>query len=1051
MKTEPSTLVRDLALRVHTVADIPVSGRVPRAPAYVVKVPVGHRLLCVTMDDEERGARPFTIGLFRVCARDGTGAYGEALPTRLTEPIEGVIVSEALPQQDRARVRAWARPYGLRVLDVQTFVHEVLFREMFFEGTLGATWDWGVLLGSLATHWAQSSDEKDAFTFTLCPLYTVRHTAHRHGPTRHPWCPRVRVRRLTEPSIQTVEFTCAERKPRWRGRFLGLHEKASMLSGQSQTLASACRMLGAVSPSDSASSSIEDRLDALRSRLDAVCAFAERAQAALLDHRAIVSDEHERARLRHSVPRVSVCDVHTPAALGQRYLLAMGLSTPPRITTAPDLGLSVNDVLGASMAAFFPGHAQLYARRVPVLGVLADLGRQYPTVASNLHHWDWWTADHVEARDETDMMRALLAHARPEDYLRRDAWAVLNVLVLVQPRGEWLPTRVDMDEDTQTDEMILTGPLTVPDRLGPIWMALPDVLRSVWKTGRVPEVLHAIRFVPVGQRSNLRPVTFGASGTLDPRHDLFVQLVEARGRFQTSGAVHLAQAAKVTVNGLAFGKTAELHSERVRDVTLFDGVRRRSLRTRYERPGRYYCPPLAALMTAAARLQLFLLEYLVQKAGHRCAMVAVDSAFLTGPDPLTVYAQVRDRLETLNTVPTMRPLLKLDAAHGTPPRPLTFYGVAVSRYCVYEDRSPQHLPPRVVKSSGQVLGSVLDPITHAKSRLGAGTPAWWGAAWRWAKAHAAAGQSRGPIWLSDPAPYVAFLTTPAQVRQYAQIHGGARPFQQVLVLPVETLGKFAPRPVAPLHLCTPTTSLFELPWKDRSTGRLFTRIRDEAGTGVLPLQTYESLLIDHIRHPDVKDPDPLRRGWSTRTFSVAATGVRHRRKESVLPVDADDSGFLFAGDEERDYVGVDAGEVQAACDTLRPFTSTCLAVLADLLGVTPHPLRDVLSGRAAPRAGLAARLVALADQVRRMDGVLPSRLDLALDGGDHRTATHEALRALRTRGVSARMIARACRVSPRTVWAWQTGATPRGRAFDRLVRAAREGHHETGHEEAVGG
>jgi hypothetical protein len=1039
-------LGRELALRVHAVADLPLSsGRRRRAPARYPRAPVGHRMLCVTMDDEERGARPFELGMFRVRARERGGVYEDARPLRLTEPMEGVVLGDALARADRARARVWARRHGLRVLGTQAFVHEVFLREVLFEGALAAAWDWGVLFGSLATRGGRSSSDPDTFSFTLCPLFRRTRTRRHHSPSRHPRCPSVRVRRLTEPYVQTVEFTATQTAKKFPGRFLGLHEKAAVLSAESHTLASACRMLGLASPSAPAGSSIEGRLDALRIRLDAVCGFAEAASVALLQHRAVVSSEHEGARARRRPGRLAVGEVHTPAALGRAYLAAMGVSAPPRVAVTPELGLSVEDVLGASMAAFFPGHTRVFARNIPTPGVLADLGRQYPTVASNMGQWAWWTADHVEARDDTNAIRTLLAHATPEDYLARAPWGGLNALVLFQPRGDWLPVRFLAGEGRRQDEIVLDAPLTVPERLGPAWITLPDVLISTWRRGRPPEVLQVIRFVPVGRREGLRSVVFGAEGALNPRRDLFAQLVDLRGRLAAEGSPHLAQAAKVLGNVLAFGATAELHPERVRRVTLYDGVRRRTLRTRYEKPGPYYCPPLAALVTGGGRLQLFLLEHLARAAGGRCAMVAVDSAFLTGPDPLAIYRTVRDRMEPLNTSATMRPLLRLDPAHGDPPRVLTYHGAAISRYCVVEDRSARHLPPSVVKSSGQVLGSILDPLTHAKSHQGAGMPAWWAEAWRYSVGRNGRGHPQAPAWIDRLAPYVHTLTTPSEVARYGTLHGGARPFQQMLFASMST-NSHGGVSIAPLHLLTgapdprrPWADAWDpraLPWVDAQTGRPLcpaAQDDDEGRFDFLP-QTYRSLLAGHLRHPDLKDPDATRRGWSTRTYTVTATGWRFRRKESVLPVGADDLGTLF-GDEERDYEGADAHGIEEACRVLHACSPARLSGLADLLGVTPRRLQDVLSGRAHPRQELAGRLAALADQVRRTGG-LPSRLDLACAHGTRRLAADEALRVLQAGGVHAREIARACKVSVRAVWAWRTGACPRGRTAARLIEFA---------------
>jgi hypothetical protein len=439
-------------------------------------------------------------------------------------------------------------------------------------------------------------------------------------------------------------------------------------------------------------------------------------------------------------------------------------------------------------------------------------------------------------------------------------------------------------------------------------------------------------------------------------------------------------------------------------------------------------------VTAGGRLQLFLLEHLVREAGGRCAMVAVDSAFITGPDPVAAYEYARDRLEALNTSTTMVPLLRTDAAHGTPPRPLVYMGVAVSRYYIGEDRKKR--APVPLKMSGQNLGSFLDPIALRHSPRGAGTPSFWREGWRWARGlRDRRGRGRAPSWLDDPAPRVHVIATPGEAKIYRHVHGGVRPFQQVLIAEAVAHGGSV-LPVAPLHLLAqdagPRTSegrsspLWRLPWMDARTGRRLRVVDDperDLPRDVL-LRTWRHVLQDHVRHPDLKDPDPLRRGWSGRVYHVTATGWRFRRKESVLPVDFDDLGPL-TGEEERDYEEV-SGDLESVRAILAPIFTAHPEALARRIGVSLRRLRDVLIGKVTPRPHLAARLVEVAEEVARAGGTLPPPV---LDGV---RSVVEALWSLRAHGLHPRDIARACGVVERTVWAWGAGASPRAKARDRL-------------------
>lgn len=311
--------------------------------------------------------------------------------------------------------------------------------------------------------------------------------------------------------------------------------------------------------------------------------------------------------------RISCPEVHTPIKLIKLYLAAMGISGPPRLVIPKEIGLSVDDVYGAAMMALYPGHARCFIRHIPTPGFLCDIRSEYPAVCALMGIWSWWTADHVVVRDATGIP-ALLQAVTPEQCLHPDPWQGLNVLCQIQPQGDWLPVRLTRPGESEEGEIVLDGPLTVPEHLGPVWYTLPDLLDLRWRTGRRPRILRALQFVPVGTRRGLRPVLFGGEVQLDPGEDLFVALVELRHRFTCEGKPHLAQAAKVAVNALTWGIAAELHPAGARRVTVYDGVRRfHTLADPYEELGPYYCPPIAALVTGGGRLLLYLLAHLLRE------------------------------------------------------------------------------------------------------------------------------------------------------------------------------------------------------------------------------------------------------------------------------------------------------------------------------------------------------------------------------------------------------------------------------------------------------
>jgi hypothetical protein len=294
-------LYASISLRVHTVPTGQRYSKGSLPSAGWRSGSVGHRLLSVVMDDEERGARTFHTGTFEVTAREPDGMYGMAEPLTLTEPLIGLIMGEVVPGGEAATIRAWADEHDMEVLTPQAFIHDVLLPEVYGVGTLGAAWDWGVLLGSLATAWAPSARSSKSWTLTLCPLHNRRRTKRFHNRSAHPCCPQIRVRALTEPYVQAIEFTKPRSDGQWgvphfRGRFLNVREKAYVITGEDHSLRSACRALGVAPPIEPTPVTAPGRIDPIFRRLGALQSLAAAVQEELLRHTEVVSADNGMRR-----------------------------------------------------------------------------------------------------------------------------------------------------------------------------------------------------------------------------------------------------------------------------------------------------------------------------------------------------------------------------------------------------------------------------------------------------------------------------------------------------------------------------------------------------------------------------------------------------------------------------------------------------------------------------------------------------------------------------------------------------------------------------------
>src|SRR5205807_1111003 len=118
--------------------------------------------------------------------------------------------------------------------------------------------------------------------------------------------------------------------------------------------------------------------------------------------------------------------------------------------------------------------------------------------------------------------------------------------------------------------------------------------------------------------------------------DFFRVVIEERKRLPQRTDIspiektRLDKALKVLANAASYGIYAEMHrqeSDRKRSVTCH-GIDADVFRCRVAHPdvpGEYCFPPLASLITGAARLMLALLEYSVSKLGGTYAMEDTDS------------------------------------------------------------------------------------------------------------------------------------------------------------------------------------------------------------------------------------------------------------------------------------------------------------------------------------------------------------------------------------------------------------------------------------------
>ncbi len=421
--------------------------------------------------------------------------------------------------------------------------------------------------------------------------------------------------------------------------------------------------------------------------------------------------------------------IYSGASLGKAYLKQMGISSPPSMI-ADGLPYSPDELAGFGMSAYYSGRSEAQVVKTPVPVTYVDFHSMYPAVNILQGLWDFMRAGKIKVSDATGETAEFLENIRPDDLYDPSTWKRLPVLCLVEPQGDVLPVRADYRwRKPQTSHFQhRIAQAEIASAKEPMWYALADCVASLLSTGKPPRILAALKFTPEGSRL-LQPVSIRGGVAIDPdQEDFFRALVEAR---DNTNDPSLAQALKIVANSTSYGIWAEVGIEEgERLVAAFSAGQRAAVIPHGEKPGRYYCPPLAAFITAGARLMLKLLEFEIEARGGASAFCDTDSLAIISSQaggrhryrdhhkrlrelPLLTWTQVDEvlrRFESLNPYRSGKPLIKLEPENFDENKnrvDLQAWVNASKRYALYTILPDGTI--RIVKASYHTLGIVEPP------------------------------------------------------------------------------------------------------------------------------------------------------------------------------------------------------------------------------------------------------------------------------------------------------------------------------------------------------
>lgn len=374
-----------------------------------------------------------------------------------------------------------------------------------------------------------------------------------------------------------------------------------------------------------------------------------------------------------------------------------------------------NKNLGIAMQSYYGGRAECRIRRTPVPVIHTDFTSQYPTVNALLGNWNVLISSSVRFTDCTASARKLLSQATLTNAFTKGFWKRLSFFALVRPKDDILPVRTvyESGHNKRTQNI----GLNYLSSATPIWYAGPDLIASKILTGKAPQILQALQMLPGKPQRGLKSTNLGSMVEIKPAEmDFYRAVIEQRIAHKKRNAA-LADFLKVLANSGSYGLFVEVNTERKKKektVSYFSGEKRGRVDSNYiEKPGEWYFPPIASLITAGGRLLLAMLEKCVQERNGSYLFCDTDSLCIVGSEqgcciecpggPLTrkrkagikalslnEVKSIAQRFRTLNPYdPALVPeILKIedvnfrDADPQQPFRQLVGYAVSAKRYAL---------------------------------------------------------------------------------------------------------------------------------------------------------------------------------------------------------------------------------------------------------------------------------------------------------------------------------------------------------------------------------
>jgi hypothetical protein len=760
--TSDISLTKDLFLRSHVVELGPKkpaasSYREPKWPEYALVFDTE-----TTLDPREQS---LLFGFYRVCRLQGKSYHCVE---------EGIIHADDLEPKYLDEVTRFVRNTDSEVVSsdyderIHVYSRSDFVEKVFFEAVrtrslivaFNAPWD----ISRLSVGYKRGRNR--AWTLVL-----ARRVSRKTGEVE--WNPERPCVRVTSKDSKAAFFSLTKpmrpeewptyqvgKKVRLVFRVLDLRTLGWALFNESYSLKSACEQLHTKNQKfghDPSGTVTQEELE--YARQDVRCSVD-------------VLNSLKKEFHRHPI-RLHPDKAVSPASVGKAYLYAMGIKPPSTKFKVPDY------IQGIAAQAYFGGRAECRIRNTPVPVVLTDFSSQYPTINSLLGNPEVLVAESLSFEDATEDVRSFIERVTLDDCFKPDTWKQMKFFARIRPDGDVLPVRAEYNEAGVTKNIGINY-LTSSE---PVWVSGPDLVASKLLSEKLPRIEEAIRMVPHGQQTKgLKSTNLRGMVPVDPRErDLFSVMVEQKEVHKKTNKA-LSYFLKIAANSTSYGIFLELTPQKKFNpvkVKVFSGEHNheQSVST-IEKPGDWYFPPIAALITGGAHLLLAMVESCVtEKSGHylfcdtdsMCVVASRTGGWVACPNEPRIKAlswsdveQVVARFESLNCYDRTKvpgSILKIEKVNfDANKNQIELFGYAISakRYALY--RYTKNGNVQVLDAKAHGLGYLYPPKDNPTKNP---EPDWVFEAWRWLLEGEVAKPSGTPPWFPIPAMMQITVSTPA--------------------------------------------------------------------------------------------------------------------------------------------------------------------------------------------------------------------------------------------------------------------------------------------------